>query len=140
MGKILVALGFEKLPEVLKIAQSGHTAWQAFFLFASNYLTYSQDVRVEDVVFLVHLIVAAVVRKLLRGGSLWRALLRPPHLGWTVPVGKQIRNEVRVFGADVEAERPESGWDQNCKAYFAVTEVPLNYVYILMLVFNVPFT
>ena len=38
------------------------------------------------------------------------------------------------------SERPESGWDQNCKAYFAVTEVPLNYVYILMLVFNVPFT
>ena len=103
MGKILVALGFEKLPEVLKIAQSGHTAWQAFFLFASNYLTYSQDVRVEDVVFLVLLIVAAVVRKLLRGGSLWRALLRPTHLCWTVPVGKQIRNEVRVFGADVEA-------------------------------------
>ena len=27
LGKIIVAIGFEWLPKVQKIAQSGHTAW-----------------------------------------------------------------------------------------------------------------
>ena len=42
MGELIVAKGFEKLPKIQKIAQSGHTGFDAFFIIkicTSEYFT-----------------------------------------------------------------------------------------------------
>ena len=42
LGKLIVAKGFEKLPKIQKIAQSGHTGFDAFFIIkicTSEYFT-----------------------------------------------------------------------------------------------------
>ena len=36
LGKIIVAKCFEKLPKAQKIAQSGHTGWEAQILFSQE--------------------------------------------------------------------------------------------------------
>ena len=43
LGKIIVAIGIEKLPKVQKIAQSGHTALDSFRLDTMSYIEDSSD-------------------------------------------------------------------------------------------------
>ena len=51
LGKIIVAKGFEKLPKMLKIAQSGHTDAEASkATFSISYkMFYNIDHRIENV-------------------------------------------------------------------------------------------